>query len=263
LRSSVARFVALGALAAASACIDRTPTEVGANQLVVQAVLDAAAQHQYVVVQTTDGAIADQLPVDGAIVRLTLPDGRVITAETYHDSSIVQVRFGEPPVTTLYRFSLADSGISIVPGGTYHLRIEVPDGRVVTGSTTVPSAAAVLASPGAGTPFDLATDTLSLTWNRIAGAASYEVRVESPLHQFTAFADTSIALNVHTDIGTVAFRGGVANDVVVSAVDENYYNYFRRGPDTFTGNGLISSVDGAVGVFGAVVEIRRVRLAVR
>ena len=70
-------------------------------------------------------------------------------------------------------------------------------------------------------------------------------------------------LTSHTQLGVHPFVRGVDNDVVVSAVDANYYNYYRRTPDSFTGNGLISSVDGAVGLFGSVVEVRRVRLAVQ
>ena len=121
------------------------------------------------------------------------PDGRTLAAEEVVDSETVSIGFEAPPVTTLYRLSPAKYGISLVAGGTYQLRIVLPDGRRVSGSTTIPRFGTAPADTPPE-PFDIAHDTLSLIWPRIAGAGGYEVTISSKTGTSTRFADTAIVL---------------------------------------------------------------------
>ncbi|MGH7621996.1 MAG: hypothetical protein ACREMU_06615, partial [Gemmatimonadaceae bacterium] len=166
----------------------------------------------------------------------------------------------EPPVGTVYHFALGTR--TLTPGETYRLRVVTPDGRVVTGATTIPNTVPVsdTATETVAFPF---RGTLALAWRRVAGASSYEVRVAGQLN-LVVFADTSIALTINSfSSSTGGTRGDTTSALVVSAVDANYYDYYRHKPDSFTGNGVISHLNGAIGVFGSIVEIERRTLKLR
>jgi uncharacterized protein DUF4249 len=249
-------------LAGLLGCVDQSPVAPSANALIVQAVLDAGRLDQYVVVQQTDGAIARQVAVDGATVSLTFPDGRVLDAAAEHDSTRAERDGDEPPIGTVYHFALGTQPLT--PGGRYRLRVVTPDGRIVTGTTTIPSAAPVADTAVESTPFNLSRDTLPLAWQRVPGASGYEVRVAGQGIDLSVFTDTSIVLtfeSLETGIGDAHL--GSTTQVVVSAVDANYYDYYRHKPDSFTGNGVISHLDGAIGLFGSIVELERRTLKFR
>jgi Domain of unknown function (DUF4249) len=228
-----------------------------ANVVVVHAVLNAAVRDQYVIVQTTDGGLAP--PVTGATVIVATPDGRALVADEVRDSANVIVS-GYP----MYRISLDRYGLTLVPGATYRLDITLPDGRKVSGSTTMPASTprAVLGLPPS---FSRATDTLALAWSPVAGAAAYEVSISSEWASFNAFADTALVLkgDVRNSGGSAIFVSGVVSQIVVSAVDANYYDYYRRASDPLTGSGPIMRLTGAVGVFGSIVPIASGTLSVR
>ncbi|HXT14396.1 MAG TPA: DUF4249 family protein [Gemmatimonadaceae bacterium] len=262
--------IALVAASSLAACVEKSPTEPAAHALVVHAVLDASARDQYVVVQSTNGATASATGVTGAVVTLSLPDGRNVRAAEERDSVHAIASFDAPRLTTIYHFSLDQLGFTVVPGATYQLRVAVPDGRVVTGQTTVPSTTPVT-TPESSQPFTLLRDTLRLSWSRVSGARSYEVSVVSVRGPTAIFADTSIALtgqssNMFGDdlfpfVGTPG--QGTPYRVIVSAVDGNYYDYYRRSSDFFSGAGVIEHLDGALGVFGSLVPIVSKQLAVK
>jgi hypothetical protein len=208
------------------------------------------------------GAVAEQTAVKGATVTLTRPDGRVMTAAEEQDSTVVTTESVEPRVTTIYHFALGVAGVALVPGGTYQLRVVVPDGRVVSGSTTIATATPVrLVGPAQS--FDHLRDTLSLHWSHVAGASSYEVLVRSSRSLFTVFTDTSVTLTGSSTFdGNFAFSTGLTHQLVVSAVDANYYDYYRRNSDPFSAVGVINHLEGGIGVFGSIVEIERMVIAV-
>ncbi|MES2178280.1 MAG: DUF4249 family protein [Gemmatimonadota bacterium] len=273
MRIDARRIAAATALAVLAGCSQEEPLLPSAHEVIVHALLDAGARDQYVFVQTTNGAFDEAKPVAGALVTLTLPDGRSLRADEERDSSRFITDNDEPRVTSAYRFSLDKLGFSIVPGGTYRLRVELPDARVVTGHTTVPNAVAISIMPPAQL-FNYVRDTLSLAWPRVPGARSYEVSVNSggdALHgpnrnPRAIFADTSIKLNSRTLEGSGDhdfFVRGYMHRLIVSAVDSNYYDYYRRTSDSFTGVGVIGHLAGALGVFGSIVEIDARMLDVR
>jgi uncharacterized protein DUF4249 len=262
LRTDVRCVLAAAALAGLLGCVDQSLVAPSANVLIVQAVLDAGAPDQYVVVQQTNGAIARQVAVDGATVSLTFPDGHVLAAVAEHDSMRVERDGNGPPIGTVYHFALGAQ--PLVPGGTYHLRVATPDGRVVTGTTTIPSATPAADTTTGPTPVDLFRDTLPIVWRRVPGASGYEVRVEGQGIELSLFTDTSFVLTLGSfEAASGNFQLDSVSHLVVSAVDANYYDYFRHKPDSFTGNGVINHLDGAIGLFGSIVEIDRRTLKFR
>ena len=147
----------------------RTPLEIRSTTIVVHAVLNALDDDQVVVVQETANGIPSLTsPVDSATVTITGPDGVAMPGVEVPDSAFTRV----------YHVSLPANHEQLVPGGTYRLQVKLKTGEVITGATTVPDASPVL-PPVAMIPFNPATDTFRLSWPRVAGASSYEVRVQS------------------------------------------------------------------------------------
>ena len=236
-----------------------------ANALIVHAVLDLGARDQYVVVESTTGAIDQQRDVTGAVVTITTPDDRRLLAEETRDSThyprwnCSDIECGLA-VTTVYHVSLDRYGIDLVPGGTYRLSITTPDGRNVSGTTKIPNG---LLDTGSTTlMIDSTRDTVRMSVPRVADASAYEVSA-SWWYRPTFFNDTAVAVPAPHPL--IIFDGGPPppNLLVVSAVDQNYYDYFRRASDPWTGSGLISHLDGAIGVFGSIVPVLRRTVVVR
>jgi hypothetical protein len=259
--------VAACAIAGVTACVDQTTVSPAENVVVVHAVLDVAAPDQYVIIQLTSGATRAAVDLTGAQVMIVAPTGRVWVAREELDSVPTNVSSAGKntyQVRTVYHVPLSEIGDSIVPGDSYQLRIVLPSGGTITGSTTIPNVAAVKAAGTTATPFDLAHDALTWHWQRVVGARGYEVQVHSLLGNFSVFADTTITLDRSTKSadGQLALAAFMTNQLVVSAVDTNYFDYFRRGSDPFSGASAVSHLNGARGVFGSIVELRRVNLAV-
>ena len=249
--------------ALAVACVDQTPVTPTAATLVVQAVLDAGTNDQYIVVQATTGAENQQLDLRGARVMITAPSSLTHFATEVRDTAPSRFAGAAPIITTRYHVSFIEDG-GIVAGGTYRLHVVVPDGREVNGVTTVPSATPSMTF-AALPDFNRTRDTLLLAWPSVRGAAAYEVFVRSPQASFRLFSDSTVAIagKAENEDGNPAFFPGYANKVVVSAVDANYYDYYRRTSDFFSGRGIINHLDGAVGVFGSIVPVASYSFMVR
>lgn len=242
-----------------TACVEQSAVAPSASTLIVHAVIDADARDQYVFVQTTNGIVKNQSPVPGALVTITGPDGQVMTADEVRDSTLFATSSAEPRVTTAYRISLDQYHARLVAGATYLLHVVTPSGAVVGGSTVLPAgnASAVQASPAE--PFDRAHDTLSLSWAKVPYARTYQVNVSSAHSLFTAFADASLILPGMAFGGEPSaipvFWTGVVNRVTVLAVDANYYDYYRMNSDFFSGTGILTHLEGAYGLFGAIARV--------
>jgi hypothetical protein len=252
------RRAGLGLVAlSAVACIEDMPVQPQASAVIVHCVLDPAMADQYVLVQQSLGTARSQRPLAGAQVTLRLPDGTTVVADELQDTVIATARFDQPRITSVYRLALAARGISLVPGAEYTLRVVTPDGTIVSGRATVPGAPAT--SSAADTVFlDRGRDTLSLSWPRVSPARRYEVVVIAQTSSFSVFADTAVSLpGTATDeaLGPPAFVVGATQQLLVSAVDQNYYDYYRRDSDFYSGAGLISHLDGGLGLFGAVTRV--------
>jgi hypothetical protein len=254
---------ALCLLLLGGACVDQSAVTPNAPSVVVHAVLDASARDQVVKVQTTTGVETQQRDVSGARVTIETPNHGSVAGVEAPDTGAVTIQGVKPLISIVYKFSFAQLG-GVVAGGTYGLHIVLPDGREVRGVTTVPSANAT--STTTVLPlFDAARDTLSLAWPAARGASAFEVYIKSASSSFTMFADTTAAIPGGVDgvNGRGAFWPGLAHRAIVSAVDANFYDYYRRTSDFFTGRGVITHLDGAIGVFGSVVPVASYSFMVR
>jgi hypothetical protein len=152
----------------------------------------------------------------------------------------------------------------VASGGTYSLHVRTPSGEEVSGTTTIPASGAF--SVPAVTVFFRLRDTLRLSWPRVPGARSYEVVIQSERSGavYRTFTDTAVAIagTALTIAGDEVFYAGDDVAVMVSAVDANYYDYYRAQSDPFAGVAP-SHLIGAVGVFGSLVPILGAQLRVR
>lgn len=266
--------VAVGALTLAGCELTAVSVATPRPTVIVHAVLNPDATEQVILVEssltgrvTIDDSVrfnpldpvrtAGGVPIVGADVRL-LPD-----------SDSLGVRATETMVTGrgTGRYAVSRSALAIAPGRHYRLRIRTLDGVVVTGETRVPSAAAGW-TPGASetavpTTLFRSTDTLRLTWAAVPDARTYSIRIETPNGPWFLFSDsTRFALSgtlrnfFAAGLPSVWYPGFV-QPLIVVAVDRNFYDYNRSGNDPFGGTGLISSVQGGLGLFGSSLSVLR------
>jgi hypothetical protein len=105
-------------------------------------------------------------------------------------------------------------------------------------------------------------------WNRTPLARSYGVRVETPFGPFFLFTDsthfrmTGDVRNLFAGDLQRVFIPGFRQDMLVAAVDSNFYDYYRTNNDPFTGSGIISRVNGGLGLFGSLVRLNSGTLTV-
>jgi hypothetical protein len=250
--SSNAARCALALASLACGCVELTPLEPGASVVVVHAVLNPADSVQQFVVQRTVDGRSFALSVTGATVTLTAPDGTAIVAAEGMSAGDT-LRFVHP--MPVYKIA---SG-ALTSGRPYRLHVVLPSGEIVDGATTIPDAVPAIVTTQRR--MNVRTDTLRLSWPRVQGARAYEVRVFTLFTSYVTYVDTSIVLpGLAVNGEGRVFQPGFAHEVTVSAVDANYYEYFRRNSDPFTGTALPTSLSGAVGVFGSVVPIMRMTL---
>jgi len=138
--------------------------------------------------------------------------------------------------------------------------VHTQEGEDVTAFTRIPQP--VTTSTGALTrTFNRDHDTLTITWNKAVQTRSYAIRVESPFGPFFLFSDTTRfrllgdARNLFSPDLQHVFIPGFRQDVMVAAVDSNFYDYYRTNNDPFTGSGIISRINGGIGLFGSLVSL--------
>jgi hypothetical protein len=237
-------------------------------RLAMHGVLSASAPTQVVLLERTrNGSVALVAPSfdlgdpigsdagiaeEGAIVGLTTPGGQTLVAV---EDRVVR---GDGTGGGIYRFALP--GDALERNGTYHLSVRTTRGEVLTAETSVPGGvAAAVAEPRV---FDRAGDTVVIEWPASAGARSYFVRIETPFGPRSFFTDstrlrlTGELRNIEVDGLPRVFIPGFPQAVTVSAVDSNYYDWYRTHNDALSGTGLVNRVHGGLGVFGSLVRLR-------
>jgi hypothetical protein len=242
------------------------PTPSTQSQLVVHAVLNPDAEFQPILVyrartgseSAIDGGIGDDEPIVGASVTVTTPDGTIMTAlDRATDSS-----FAYPPgdyVLLPIRF-----GVVLTQGATYSLHVRTPSGDEISGTTTIPQTRLGYTALPPET-FHRLQDTLRLSWPSAPGVRSYELVLRTPgAGLYRLFTDVAVEIpgTALTIEGDQIFPPFGVVDVSVSAVDGNYYDYYRAQSDPFAG-AAPSHLTGAVGVFGSLVPILTSQLQVR
>ena len=268
--SSRAKWAVL-ALSLAGACLDHTPLAPGADVMLVHAVLNPTRSVQHVDVRHSTIDQVDPkggIPVHGATVTLTAPDGTVHIAPEV-------LTPGDPRDTLNYgaRYDVALGELTV--GASYHLRVVTADGTITEGDAIVPATPPLNAM--AERRFDPAKDTLRFAWPRASGARAYEVRIIPQLDSsnviftdpsgrayyepyawggFLAYVDTSVTIaGTARQNGAPVFQAGARYVAIVSAVDNHYFDYFSHESDPYTDTPLPSSLRGGIGVFGAIVPI--------
>lgn len=260
--------VTVALLALAGCEIDKTSIPRTDALVALHAVLSATAPSQVVLLERTrngsvqliappfdlaDPVVSDEgIAESGANITLVTPVGQTLAAR-----EDVFTR-GDGKGAGIYRFELP--GSTLVRGGVYRLTVRTSKGESLTAETTVPVGAAAPAAEARS--FDRASDTLTLEWPASPGARSYVVRVETPWGPRTFFTDSTrvrlpgLLRNVDVDDVPRVFVPGFPQAVTVSAVDGNYYDWYRTHDDALSGSGLVSRVSGGIGVFGSLVRLR-------
>ena len=269
LSSDIARRWPLLVLFVLASCeIEKVGIARTEARVAVHAILSASASSQVVLLERTrsgtvaisapgfdilDPVVSDEgIPERNALVTLTTPSGQTLVAR-----EDVVVR-GDGKGWGVYRFALAGGGLE--RGRVYQLAVRTTRNEILYAETTVPTGeAAMVAAAGV---FDRVRDTLALEWPAVEGARAYFVRVETPFGPRSFFIDdTRVRLtgelrNIDVDALPRVFIPGFPQAVTVSAVDSNYYDWFRSHNNTISGEGVISRVSGGIGVFGSLVRLR-------
>ena len=248
------------------------PAATTLSPLIVQGILDARTGVQTIFitrartgayVDTSAYAITKDEPVRGANITLTLPNGKTLASNQFGPDSAIATAAGS------YTFRTADFGFDPTTGGTYYVHVMTATGEEASGSTTMPTVAPAVStisgSFGGASYFRRLQDTLRLSWPPVPGARAYEVVIRSPVsEEYRIFSDTSVAIagTKLTIRGDMVFPPGVAVNVIISAVDANYYDYYRAQSDPFAG-APPSHLTGAVGVFGSIAIILASPISVR
>jgi hypothetical protein len=264
----VALATALAAVALVTACeIERVDIPQPPSQLALHAVLSASSTSQAVLLERTrtgseeliGGAVdsrdpivsARGIPESRAIVRLITPAGDTLFGR--EDNTIS----GDGKGAGVYRFPI--DGAALQGGQTYRLSVQTLTGEHLTAETSMPLAAPVLSA--AQRVLDRSLDTAILQWSAVPGARSYFVRVESPFGPRFFFTESTHVRLPGTLRNTQAtglprlFFPGFQQWATVSAVDSNFYDWYRSHNNSISGEGLISRVNGGIGVFGSLVRV--------
>lgn len=264
----IRREAMLGLLVAALAgCeLGKTTIPLADPELVVHAILNPTFQTQTILLEesltgkaTTDTAFDPNnpvvtgggVPITGAVVEITAPNGTVYTfAERKIGGASTGIYAGQ---------------MQVDPGSRYDLRITAL-GKTLTGSTLVP-----ISHPPVGTPlvpFNRDHQAVNLPITDVSLARAYWVRIEAPVAAFSVFTtDREVAIsgevrNVYTDDLLRVFFPGFQQAMTVAAVDTNLFDYYRSGNDPFSGTGLITHLQGGLGLFGSIAIVERRVLAV-
>jgi hypothetical protein len=202
----------------------------------------------------SDGGI----PVSEALVELFTPDGATLVAPE------MTTKNPEGHGAGVYRFALP--GPSLIPGGRYRLRVTTKLGEVLTAETVVPVPPVFITAPVVS--LDRDNGTLELVWSRASGATHYQLDVENPFAGWGVLTnDTTASLagtlrNVAASGVPRVFLPGFRQNIVISAIDQNVYDYYRSANNGFIGKGTISHVVGGLGLFGSAIPVARRIVAV-
>lgn len=196
-------------------------------------------------------------------------DARVMIYDEFGDSARGTEDVLATGGTGVYRFTNAfnpsnGSSLPLSPGVRYTLRITTPDGVIVTGSTLIPEGVDTAGFVFMG--FNKDTDTLRLSWPAVPGAKSYLLRVNTPRGPYHIFTDSlDIRLpgslrDFFNDGLPSVFVAGFSQTLQLSAIDTNFYDYYRSQNNPFTGTGLINHLQGGTGLFGSLVPLKALSL---
>ena len=264
---SFERLLPLAMLALLTACeIENVTIAQTEARVATHGVLSATATTQVILLERTrTGAVSVSAPPfeledpfgsdagiaeSFATITLTTPDGLTLVArEDDH---------GGGAGRGVYRFNLP--GDALERRRTYKLSVLTIKGEILSAETSVPDGVPAVGAQQRA--FDRSLDTVFVEWPAAPGARSYFVRIETPFGPRSFFTDsTRVRLTGelrNVDVASLprVFIPGFPQAVTVSAVDSNYYDWYRTHNDEFSGTGLVNRVRGGLGVFGSLVRLR-------
>lgn len=261
------RLLPLGALLLLAACeIEEVAVPRTEPKLALHAVLSVTAPGQAMLLERTrSGAVNlvappfelenpfvndEGIAEPGALATMVTPSGATVIG--HEDLTPGGSGAG------IYRFALP--GDLLVRNAPYRLTVVTTKGEQLTAETSVPDG--VAATYRDQRTFDRGGDALRLDWPRATGARAYLVRIETPYGPRIFFTqDTTVRLGGdlrNADISSLphVFIPGFPQAITISAVDSNFYDWFRTHNDELSGTGLINRVGGGLGVFGSLVRLR-------
>lgn len=273
------------ALGLAGCELAEVSSPAGEDVLVVESVLRTDTRRQILLLhRTLDDQVVGGEP--NARVSVRTPDGREVPFGTIDPAVCTPgfIRVDSLRIEATCYASEPTEEPWVVPGGTYELRIDTPDGRSLRARTTVPGAFAFRSpaldpAPGEIALCDIPPRTeLDLRWSRARGAWSYvanlRVAALNDVFELTglAISETDTTLVLPTEFGIFergeldpellgelqgGFPPGAEAFLTLAAVDRNYVNAVRGGSFNPSGSVRVSSIAGdGVGVFGSLVPLR-------
>jgi Domain of unknown function (DUF4249) len=259
---------ALCALAAVAGCdLETVSIPASTPSIVVQSVLNTSASFQVVYLERTltgaqpvktgtfDAgnpiASAGGVPIDNALVEIT--------------DSIGTLAVGAEAAPGVYVVLL--NGPTLTLGQRYKLHVHTTDGEDLTAYTRIPLPE-VTSTGGLTRTLNRDHDTLNVSWGAALKTRAYAMRVESPFGPFFLFTD-SLHVRLTGDLRNLfaselqhVLVPGFHQDILVAAVDSNFFDYYRTNNDPFTGAGIISRINGGLGLFGSLVTLTNGTLTV-
>jgi hypothetical protein len=284
------RVLTLLMLCAVASCELREIVTAGSEDVVIAEVYlrtDSTGQIAWLHRTRTDGGITREVP-NARIEVTNATTGRVIAYQAAPDSMcVVASRDARGQELGSCYVSPATASPVVIPGQRYNLRITLPDGGEMTGTTVVPGDFRVLRPATQICTLPPAT-RLELMWSASAGAWVYPAETnifglrrilqqqgieieDDPLNLFglsVSSADTTMVFPAEFGLfdrfdddlleALVALQQGLPAEtraeVIIGAADRNYVNWERGG--TFNPSGLvrIASIRGSgTGTFGSIV----------
>lgn len=265
----------LATLVAMACELEETTVPATASLVVVHGLLNASASTQLLLLERTwngEHQVATGQPYNpndpvesgsgypeiNATIDVTTPDGDTVRAQE------LRLVGAEPGPAGVYRLPIP--GATLAAGGRYGLLIRTSSGEILRSAATVPP---TVGPPGSGViAFNRARDTLLLEWPSAGSVRGYQVRIETPFGPWMALTEQA-ALRVLGTLRNVFVEGlprvlvpGFRQIMTISALDSNYYDYARSTNNQYSGRGLISRVEGGLGVFGAIVRTAQYELRV-
>jgi hypothetical protein len=202
-------------------------------------------------------ASAGGIPISGALVEIIDSSGtRSLGVEVIQGNGQGRGVYFVPMPVSLIRL-----------GQRYELHVHTQEGEDVTAFTRIPFPE-VSSTGGLTQTLNRDHDTLNVSWDASLKARAYAMRVESPFGPFFLFTD-SLHVRLTGDLRNL-FAGdlqrvlvpGFHQDLLVAAVDSNFFDYYRTNNDPFTGAGIISRINGGLGLFGSLVTLTNGTLTV-
>lgn len=269
-------LLALSGLVAVAGCeLEKVAIPPSTPKVVVHAVLNPSATEQIVYLERTLTGLdhvakspfnpndpietAGGVPVDNALVEIIDSSGVVTTG---NENFVQGATVNGPGV-----YHIPILGPTLRLGERYKLHVHTVDGEDLTAFTRIPLPE-VTSTGGLTRTLNRDHDTLNITWNPALRTRAYAMRVESPFGPFFLFTD-SLHVRLTGDLRNLfaselqhVLIPGFHQDLLVAAVDSNFFDYYRTNNDPFTGAGIISRVNGGLGLFGSLVTLTNGTLTV-